>query len=221
MRSTGRARGQDELRELGLTPDDVALFNRLAGAVVFTGPALRRAGRRRRQPPGSAGPVAARHLRRPPDRAGPRRAAGDESLVRQLVQWHAYARRRGLDLDLVILDERPGDAAERLKADLQAGPAGPLLGKPGGVFVLAAGTGPGRRRGRCSTAAARAVLGGGPRLAGRATRAADRQPPSSRRRWPRPPLAVPRRARRGPPRRPRASCSGTASAGSRRTAAST
>ena len=65
--------------------------------------------------------------------------AGDESLVRQLVQWHAYARRRGLDLDLVLLDERPGDAAEQLKADLQTGPAGPLLGKPGGVFVLAAG----------------------------------------------------------------------------------
>ena len=31
------------------------------------------AGRRRRQPPGAAGPVAARHLRRPADRAGPRR----------------------------------------------------------------------------------------------------------------------------------------------------
>src|SRR5262245_48991413 len=31
-----------ELSELGLTPDDVALFNRLAGAVLFTSPALRR-----------------------------------------------------------------------------------------------------------------------------------------------------------------------------------
>jgi hypothetical protein len=30
------------LSELGLTPDDVAQFNRLAGAVLFTSPALRR-----------------------------------------------------------------------------------------------------------------------------------------------------------------------------------
>ena len=35
------ARCQDELREMALTPDDVALFNRLAAAVVFTGPGLR------------------------------------------------------------------------------------------------------------------------------------------------------------------------------------
>src|SRR5262249_18582859 len=34
-------RGRQEMRELGLRPDDIALFNRLAGAVVFTGPALR------------------------------------------------------------------------------------------------------------------------------------------------------------------------------------
>ena len=45
-----------------------------------------------------------------------------------------------MDLDLVVLDERPGDGADRLKDELQAGPAGALLGKPGGVFVLAAGT---------------------------------------------------------------------------------
>src|SRR4029453_11607754 len=30
-----------ELSDLGLTPDDVALYNRLAGAVLFTSPALR------------------------------------------------------------------------------------------------------------------------------------------------------------------------------------
>ena len=34
-------RGQKEMREFGLSPDDIALFNRLAGAVVFTGPTLR------------------------------------------------------------------------------------------------------------------------------------------------------------------------------------
>ena len=150
------------MSELGLTPDDVALFNRLAGAVVFTSPALRR-----------PDAVAANRLGQPglwPHAISGDRpivlvrvaAADDGSLVRQLVRWHAYARRRGLDPDLVILDERSGDAADRLQADLQAGPAGPLLGKPGGVFVLDAG--------KVSTddavllaAAARAVLGGGRR----------------------------------------------------------
>jgi cellobiose phosphorylase len=47
-----------------------------------------------------------------------------------------------MDLDLVILDERPREAVERLMSDLQSGPAGSLLGKPGGVFVLPAGTVP-------------------------------------------------------------------------------
>ena len=159
-RVDGRARVGDELQELGLTPDDVALFNRLAGAVVFTGPALRVpdavAANRQGQPglwphaiSGDRPIVLAR--------VG---TAGDESLVRQLVQWHAYARRRGLDLDLVLLDERPGDAAEQLKADLQTGPAGPLLDKAGGVFVLAAGQVPADDA-VLLKAAARVVLGGG------------------------------------------------------------
>ena len=82
--------------------------------------------------------------------------AGDEALVHQLVQWHAYARRRGLDLDLVILDERSGDAVARLKTDLQ----GALLGKPGGVFSLATATVQ-KEDAMLLAAAARAVLGGG------------------------------------------------------------
>ena len=150
-----------ELSELGLTPDDVALFNRLAGAVLFTSPALR-------QPDA----VAANRLGQPglwPHAISGDRpivlvrvaAADDGSLVRHVVQWHAYARRRGLDPDLVILDERPGGDAD-LQVDLQAGPAGSLLGKPGGVFVLDAGK-VSADDAVLLTAAARAVLGGGRR----------------------------------------------------------
>ncbi len=146
-----------ELAELALNPDDVALFNRLAGAVVFTSPVLRR-----------PDAVAANRLGQPglwPHAISGDRpivlvridAPDDGSLVRDVVRWHAYARRRGLDPDLVILDERPG-GADRLQAEL----AGPLLGKPGGVFVLDGG--------KISaddivllTAAARAVLGSGRR----------------------------------------------------------
>jgi cellobiose phosphorylase len=148
-----------ELSELGLNPDDVALFNRLAGAVLFTSPVLRR-----------PEAVAANRLGQPglwPHAVSGDRpivqvrvaAADDGSLVGHLVQWHAYVRRRGLDPDLVILDERPGGDDDRLKADLQAGPAGPLLGKPGGVFLLDAAK-VSADDAVLLTAAARAVLGG-------------------------------------------------------------
>src|SRR6516162_8523541 len=155
-----RAACQDELRKLGLTPEDVALFNQLAGSVIFTSPSLRQpeavAANRQGQPAlwphaisGDLPIVLVRVA-----------APDDESLVRQLVQWHAYTRSRGLNLDLVIMDERPGDAGDRLRADLQGGLAGSLLGKPGGVFVLPAEKIPAEDR-VLLAAAARAVLGGG------------------------------------------------------------
>ena len=149
-----RESARKELRELGLTSDDIAIFNRLAGAVVFTGPALRR-----------PDAVAANRIGQPglwrhaisgdrPIVLAIVATAGDEPLVHQLVQWHAYARRRGLDLDLVVLDERSGDAVARLKTDLQ----GPLLGKPGGVFSLDNSN---RPQGRCHAPCRRSP--GGPR----------------------------------------------------------
>ena len=149
---------QDELRKLDLTPDDVALFNQLAGSVVFTDSSLREAdavvsnllGQRGLWPHGISGDMPIVLVRV---------AAADESLVRELVKWHAYTRGRGLNLDLVILDERPNEARDRLKADLESGVAGPILGKPGGVFVMAAEKVPADDR-VLLAAAARAVLGG-------------------------------------------------------------
>jgi cellobiose phosphorylase len=157
--SGAQAGCRDELGKLGLTPDDVALFNRLAGSVVFTSSSLRqtdavaanRLGQPGLWPHGISGdlPIVLVRVAAP----------DDESLVRQIVQWHAYTRSRGLNLDLVILEERPGDTADRLRADVQ-GVAGQLLGKPGGVLVLAAETVTPDDR-VLLAAAARAVLGGG------------------------------------------------------------
>jgi cellobiose phosphorylase len=182
-----RRHSREELKELGLTPDDVGLFNRLAGAVLFSSPALR-----------SAAAAAANRLGQsslwPYAISGDRpivlaRVATAEAveLVSQVVRWHAYTRRRGMDLDLVILDERANDAADRLKTQLQAGPAGPLLGKPGGVFVLAADRVPPEGR-VLIEAAARAVLHGGS-LADQLPREdeAPAEPAVSARREPRPP----------------------------------
>jgi cellobiose phosphorylase len=158
--SGARAACAGELTKLGLTPDEVPLFNRLAGSVVFTSSPLRqtdavaanRLGQPDLWPHGISGdlPIVLVRVAAP----------DDESLVRQLVQWHAYTRNRGLNLDLIIMDERQGDAADRLKAALVSSVAGPLVGKPGGVFVLAADKLPADDK-VLIAASARAVLGGG------------------------------------------------------------
>ena len=155
-----KAHCQSELRELGLTPDEIALFNRLAAAVVFTNSGLR-----------DLDAVAANRLGQPS--LWPHSISGDlpivlvrvarvddETVVRQLVQWRTYTRRRGLKLDLVILDERAGEPADRLRRELQTGVAGEMLGKPGGVFFLTADKVP-NDDAVLLAAAARAVLGGG------------------------------------------------------------
>jgi cellobiose phosphorylase len=163
---------RDELQTLGLTPEDVGLFNRLAGSVVFTSSSLRqtdavaanRLGQPGLWPHGISGDLPIVLVRV----SGP----DDEALVSQLVKWHAHVRGRGLTLDLVILDERPGEAGDRLKTDLQGGIAGPLLGKPGGVFVLTSEKISADDR-MLLAAAARAVLGGG---RGSLTDQIDRRP---------------------------------------------
>src|SRR5262249_30719745 len=122
------------------------------------------------------------------------------------------------DPDLVILDERPGGDVDRLKAELRAGPAGPLLGKPGGVFVLDAA--------RVSaddavllTAAARAVLVGG----GRSLADQLDGPPAAPSLPPRLTITQPTEPEPAgiPPCLRRASSSGTATAVSPATATST
>jgi cellobiose phosphorylase len=155
-----KTRCQDDLRALSLTSDDVALFNRLAASIVFTNAQLRppdavtanRLGQPGLWPHSISGdlPVVLVHVD----------AAEDELLVRQLLQWRTYTRRRGMELDLVILDQRAGEAAERLRTELQTGVASEMLGKPGGVFFLGAAEVPADDA-RLLAAAARAVLGSG------------------------------------------------------------
>jgi cellobiose phosphorylase len=158
--SAALAESQKQCQELSLTPADIDLFNRLAGGVVFTNSTLRqldavannRLGQSGLWPHGISGdlPIVLVRLT----------DAADESLVRELTRWHAYARRRGLESDLVVLDERGGDHADRLKGELQATASGALLGKPGGLFVLAAANVPADHA-TLIAAAARVVLGGG------------------------------------------------------------
>src|SRR4029453_18951490 len=117
-----------EIPELGLKTDEIALFNRLAAAVIFTGSGLRdlaavsanRLGQSGLWPHSISGDLPIVFVRIS--------GVHDEAIVRQLVQWRIYTRRQGLKLDLVILDERAGGLADQLREELQAGPAGEMFG---------------------------------------------------------------------------------------------
>jgi cellobiose phosphorylase len=154
-----KAHSQRELRELGPKPDEIALFNRLASAVIFTNSGFR-----------DLDAVAANRLGQaglwPHSISGDLpivlvRVAGvdDETVVRQLLQWRIYTRRSGLKLDLVILDERGGEPSDQLRKELEAGVVREMLGKAGGVFFLS-GDNVQTNEAVLLAAAARVVLGG-------------------------------------------------------------
>jgi cellobiose phosphorylase len=151
---------QNELRELAFTPHDIALFNRLAAAVLFPSSDRRdpdavtanRLGQSGLWPYSISGDLPIVMVRVA--------AADDETVVRQLVRWRTYTRQRGLIVDLVIVDERAGEPADRLRKELQKDVPGEMLGKPGGVFQLSAHEVPAEDA-ILLAAAARAVLGGG------------------------------------------------------------
>jgi cellobiose phosphorylase len=150
---------QKELQELSLTSRDVVLFNRLAAAVVFTNPALRqrdaietnRLGQPSLWPLAISGDLPIVLLRV---------TDADESLIQELIRWHSYVRRRGLEVDLLVLDGRGTETCERLRVELQAGPNSESLGKPGGLFIMDA-TSVTADQATLIAAAARAVLGNG------------------------------------------------------------
>ena len=132
---------QAELHGLELTPDKVSLFNRLVGSIAFSNPALRQAtafienhflDRAALWAHGISGDLPIVLVRIDGD--------GHETLIREVTMGHDFSRRRGLQFDLVLLDARGARSAKPLVKKLQAGSAAETLGKPGGVFVLSAGT---------------------------------------------------------------------------------
>jgi cellobiose phosphorylase len=131
-------RSENDLRALGLAPDDVVRFNRLAAAVAFACPEYRdleavaanRLGQSALWPHAISGDLPIVFVRLTP--------GTDSAIVQQLIHWRIWARRHGLTCDLVILDGRGDEQLARLRTELATGPAGDSLGKPGGVFCLAA-----------------------------------------------------------------------------------
>jgi cyclic beta-1,2-glucan synthetase len=134
------AHSQVELRHLRLSTAEAILFQRLAAYLLYAQPALRAArdvltANRQGQPDlwryGISGdrPIVLARI-----------ANADElALVQQLLSAHTYWRLRGLEVDLVILCDRPAGYFEELFQQIQAAvrssDAHDSADKPGGVFV--------------------------------------------------------------------------------------
>ena len=131
---------QVELRELGVTPAEAAVFQELAGYLFYPAPELR------------AGPEELLRSRGSQPLLWANGVSGDLPVVlatldsaeglptlRQLFAAHHYWRRRGMKVDLVVVDRQPASylqqLPERIAEALAASSDAGVLDQPGGVFV--------------------------------------------------------------------------------------
>ena len=134
------AHAQAELRELGITPADAALYQELAGHLVYAHPGFRgltaksegsKLGQGELWGLGISGdwPILLATLE----------SADGLPSVRQLLKVHHYWRMKGLVSDLVILNEHPPTYLQELNDELlstvMASSEAGLLDRPGGVFI--------------------------------------------------------------------------------------
>ncbi|HEX5703140.1 MAG TPA: glucoamylase family protein [Pyrinomonadaceae bacterium] len=133
-------RAQVEMTHLHIDPDEAHLFQRLAGRILYLDPSLRprphvlalnRLTQARLWGHGIGGdlPIVILRLER----------EEDVPMARQLLRAHQYLSSKGLQFDLVILNDHPSGYAQSLHESLQtaARTAGvqTLLDKPAGVFI--------------------------------------------------------------------------------------
>ena len=128
-----------ELRHLGVSREEEARYQRLAGRVMYADPRLR------------SPEAIARNTGTPPDlwKFG---ISGDVPIVlvtvsdasevglaQELVRAQEYLRARGFKFDLVVLNEIPTSYRQDVQDDLQrmaeAGPSHTWLDRPGGLFL--------------------------------------------------------------------------------------
>ena len=133
-------RAQVEMSHLHIEPDEAHLFQRLAGRIVYSDPSLRprphvlalnRLSQSGLWGHGISGdlPIVILRLAR----------EEDTNQARQLIRAHQYLRSKGLQFDLLVLNDHPSDYAQSLQDSLQimvrTSGAHALLDKPGGVFI--------------------------------------------------------------------------------------
>jgi cyclic beta-1,2-glucan synthetase len=130
---------QVDLRELGITAEDAGVFQELAGHLFYSNPALRPSSDEQMRDQGaqpllwSIGvsgdwPILLAMI------------DGEEGLptLRQLLRAHHYWRRRGMTVDLVVLNTRAAgyfqDLEQRITVAIHGSPSADALDQPGGVF---------------------------------------------------------------------------------------
>ncbi|HVF49440.1 MAG TPA: glucoamylase family protein [Pyrinomonadaceae bacterium] len=131
---------QVAMRHLNLDAEEAHLFQRLAGRVLYSDPSLRprphvlalnTKAQSNLWPYGISGdlPIVLVRINR----------TEDLNMVRQILRGHEYLRLKGLQLDLVILNDHPPSYAQELQDELQllvrTSGSQFLQDKPGGVFL--------------------------------------------------------------------------------------
>ncbi len=127
------------IRQINATNADEQLFGRLASSIIFTNPSFR-----------TAPSIIIKNHKKQSDLWG-YSVSGDLpivlvqiadqsniSLIKQLIQAHAYWCLKGLAADLIIWNEENGGYRQDLHNQIQALIPNELLGRPGGIFVRAA-----------------------------------------------------------------------------------
>jgi cyclic beta-1,2-glucan synthetase len=131
---------QVELRELGLTPADAAVFQELAGHLFYGHPALRAPQAELRRNRGSQPMLWSTGVSGDwPILLATIESADGLPTLRQLLAAHRYWRRRGMTVDLVVLNAHPPsylqDLGDRITSAVYAVGDPASFDKPGGVFV--------------------------------------------------------------------------------------
>jgi cyclic beta-1,2-glucan synthetase len=131
---------QVELRELNITPSDAAVYQQLAGHLFFSNPGLRAPESELRSNRGSQPELWKHGLSGDwPILLAPIESADGLPTLRELLGAHRYLRRRGMMLDLVVLNMRATGYLQELQDAVSQSVLGSsesaMLDQPGGVFI--------------------------------------------------------------------------------------
>jgi len=131
---------QIELREMNITPGDAAVFQGLAGHLFYSNPALRAPEDELRRNRGAQPLLWANGISGDwPVLLATIQSAEGLPTLRQLLAAHHYWRRRGMTVDLVVLNAYPStylqELHDKITATVYASSEAGVVDRPGGVFV--------------------------------------------------------------------------------------